>query len=60
MVAPFHLGYVVDASVLTKWFVEHNEPDRDRALRVWAYRLLFEFDILASLMVTCLLVYLST
>ncbi len=32
MVAPFHLGYVVDASVLTKWFVEHNEPDRDRAL----------------------------
>lgn len=32
MVAPFHLGYVVDASVLTKWFVEHNEPDRERAL----------------------------
>jgi predicted nucleic acid-binding protein len=32
MVAPFHLGYVVDASVITKWFVEHNEPDRDRAL----------------------------
>ena len=32
MVAPFHLGYVVDASVLTKWFVEDNEPDRDRAL----------------------------
>ena len=32
MVAPFHLGYVVDASVLTKWFVEHNESDRARAL----------------------------
>jgi predicted nucleic acid-binding protein len=32
MVAPFHLGYVVDASVITKWFVEHNEPDRERAL----------------------------
>lgn len=32
MVAPFHQGYVLDASVLTKWFVEHNEPDRDRAL----------------------------
>ncbi|MCZ6624766.1 MAG: type II toxin-antitoxin system VapC family toxin [Deltaproteobacteria bacterium] len=32
MVAPYHQGYVVDASVLTKWFVERNEPDRERAL----------------------------
>lgn len=32
MVAPYHHGYVVDASVLTKWFVERNEPDRERAL----------------------------
>ena len=32
MVAPYHQGYVVEASVLTKWFVEHGEPDRDRAL----------------------------
>jgi predicted nucleic acid-binding protein len=32
MVPAYHQGYVVDASVLTKWFVEHNEPDRDRAL----------------------------
>jgi predicted nucleic acid-binding protein len=32
MVVPFHPGYVVDASVLTKWFVEENEPDRGRAL----------------------------
>ena len=28
----YHQGYVVDASVLTKWFVERNEPDRERAL----------------------------
>ena len=32
MVTPYHQGYVVDASVLTKWFVEHNEPDREQAL----------------------------
>ena len=32
MVAPYHQGYVVDASVLTKWFVERNERDRARAL----------------------------
>ncbi len=32
MVAPYHQGYVVDASVLTKWFVERNEHDRARAL----------------------------
>jgi predicted nucleic acid-binding protein len=32
VVPAYHEGYVVDASVLTKWFVEHNEPDRDRAL----------------------------
>lgn len=32
MILAYHQGYVVDASVLTKWFVEHDEPDRDRAL----------------------------
>ena len=32
MVTPYHQGYVIDASVLTKWFVEHDEPDRDQAL----------------------------
>jgi len=32
MVAPYHQGYMVDASVLTKWFVERNERDRARAL----------------------------
>lgn len=32
MISPYHHGYVVDASVLVKWFVERDEPDRDRAL----------------------------
>jgi predicted nucleic acid-binding protein len=32
VIPAYHQGYVVDASVLTKWFVEHDEPDRDRAL----------------------------
>ena len=32
VVAPYHQGYVVDASGLTKGFVEHDEPDRERAL----------------------------
>ncbi|NJD67418.1 MAG: PIN domain nuclease [Candidatus Methylomirabilota bacterium] len=32
MIPAYHQGYVVDASVLTKWFVERDEPDRDRAL----------------------------
>jgi len=32
VVTPYHQGYVIDASVLTKWFVEHDEPDRDQAL----------------------------
>jgi predicted nucleic acid-binding protein len=32
VVSPYHQGYVVDASVLTKWFVERNESDRERAL----------------------------
>ena len=30
MIPTYHAGYVVDASVLTKWFME--EEDRDRAL----------------------------
>ena len=34
MVTPYHQGYVVDASVLTKWFIERNEPDRERALAI--------------------------
>jgi predicted nucleic acid-binding protein len=29
---PYHAGYVVDASVLTKWFVRHQEADRKKAL----------------------------
>lgn len=32
MIPAYHQGYVVDASVLTKWFVEHDESDRERAL----------------------------
>jgi len=34
MVTPYRQGYVVDASVLTKWFIERNEPDRERALAI--------------------------
>lgn len=32
MIPAYHQGYVVDASVLTKWFVEYDERDRERAL----------------------------
>lgn len=32
MIPGHHPGYVVDASVLSKWFIEHKEPDRDQAL----------------------------
>ena len=32
MITAHHAGYVVDASVLMKWFLHEKEPDRDRAL----------------------------
>jgi predicted nucleic acid-binding protein len=32
VITAHHAGYVVDASVLVKWFLYHQEADRDRAL----------------------------
>ena len=32
MISAHHAGYVVDASVIVKWFLHHQEADRDRAL----------------------------
>ncbi len=32
MISAHHAGYVVDASVLMKWFLYQQEADRDRAL----------------------------
>ena len=32
MITAHHAGYVVDASVLVKWFLHEKEADRDRAL----------------------------
>jgi predicted nucleic acid-binding protein len=32
VITAHHAGYVVDASVLAKWFLHHQEPDRDRAI----------------------------
>ena len=32
MITAHHAGYVVDASVLAKWFLHHQEADRDRAI----------------------------
>ncbi|HZD42159.1 MAG TPA: type II toxin-antitoxin system VapC family toxin [Terriglobales bacterium] len=32
MISAHHAGYVLDASVLVKWFLYENEGDRDRAL----------------------------
>ena len=32
MISTHHAGYVVDASVLVKWFLYQQEADRDRAL----------------------------
>ncbi len=32
MISAHHAGYVVDASVLVKWFLHQQEEDRDRAL----------------------------
>jgi predicted nucleic acid-binding protein len=32
VITAHHAGYVVDASVIVKWFLHHQEADRDRAL----------------------------
>ena len=32
MITAHHAGYVLDASVLVKWFLQEKEADRDRAL----------------------------
>ncbi len=32
MITAHHAGYVLDASVIVKWFLHHQEGDRDRAL----------------------------
>jgi predicted nucleic acid-binding protein len=32
VITAHHAGYVLDASVIVKWFLHHQEPDRDRAL----------------------------
>ena len=32
MISAHHAGFVVDASVLVKWFLHEKEADRDRAL----------------------------
>ena len=32
MITAYHAGYVLDASVVVKWFLHHQEADRDRAL----------------------------
>ena len=32
MIAAYHAGYVVDASVGVKWFVREREADREAAL----------------------------
>ncbi|HJU64015.1 MAG TPA: type II toxin-antitoxin system VapC family toxin [Candidatus Binatia bacterium] len=32
MISAHHAGYVVDASVLVKWFLHQEEADRERAL----------------------------
>jgi predicted nucleic acid-binding protein len=32
VITAHHAGYVVDASVLAKWFLHHQEADRDRAI----------------------------
>ncbi len=32
MITTHHAAYVVDASVLVKWFLHENEPNRDRAI----------------------------
>jgi predicted nucleic acid-binding protein len=32
VITAHHAGYVLDASVIVKWFLHHQEADRDRAL----------------------------
>ena len=36
MITAHHVGYVVDASVIVKWFLHQQEFDRDRALALRA------------------------
>jgi len=32
VISAHHAGYVLDASVIVKWFLHHQEADRDRAI----------------------------
>lgn len=36
MITAYHAGYILDASVAVKWFVERAESERDRALALRA------------------------
>ena len=36
MIAAYHAGYILDASVAVKWFAEREEADRDRAMALRA------------------------
>ena len=36
MIAAYHAGYILDASIAVKWFAERAEAERDRALAVRA------------------------
>ena len=40
MISAHHAGYVVDASVLVKWFLYQQEADRDRALALMELHIL--------------------
>lgn len=45
MIPAYHGGYVLDASVVTKWFVRRVEPDRDRAVALRAGHVAGRFRI---------------
>ena len=32
MIPAIHASYILDASVIAKWFTRHDEPDREKAL----------------------------
>ncbi len=34
MIAAYHAGYVIDASVAVKWFIKEGEKDREAALAI--------------------------
>ena len=34
MIAAYHAGYIIDASVGVKWFIKEHEGDRDAALAI--------------------------